>query len=49
MRGIIKFGSNDLIGDTYNLAKKMISGESYEVMNPDPLTKVTPENVAEIQ
>lgn len=49
LRGIIKFGSNDLIGDTYNLAKKMISGESYEVMNPDPLTKVTPENVAEIQ
>lgn len=49
LRGIIKFGSNDLIGDTYNLAKKMISGEAYEKMNPDPLTKVTPENVSEFQ
>lgn len=49
LRGIIKFGSNDLIGDTYNLAKKMISGEAYDKMNPDPLTKVTPENVAEFQ
>ncbi|MDC7287559.1 sugar ABC transporter substrate-binding protein [Blautia schinkii] len=49
LRGIIKFGSNDLIGDTYALAKKMLSGEDYEVMNPDPLTKITPENVAEFQ
>ncbi len=49
LRGIVKFGSNDLIGDTYNLAKKMISGEAYDKMNPDPLTKVTPENVAEFQ
>lgn len=49
LRGIIKFGSNDLIGDTYNLAKKMISGEAYDKMNPDPLTKITPENVAEFQ
>ncbi|MDO4274340.1 MAG: sugar ABC transporter substrate-binding protein [Eubacteriales bacterium] len=49
LRGIIKFGSNDLIGDTYTLAKKMLSGEEYEVMNPDPLTKITPENVAEFQ
>ncbi|MGF6990670.1 ribose transport system substrate-binding protein [Lachnospiraceae bacterium PM6-15] len=49
LRGIVKFGSDDLIGDTYNLAKKMISGAEYEVMNPDPLTKVTPENVADFQ
>lgn len=49
LRGIIKFGSDDLIGDTYNLAKKMLSGEEYDVMNPDPLTKVTPENVAAFQ
>lgn len=49
LRGLVKFGSNDLIGDTYNLARKMISGAPYEVKNPDPLTKITPENVAEFQ
>lgn len=48
-RGLIKFGSNDLPGDTWALAKKMLGNEAYEVENPDPLTKITPENVAEFQ
>ncbi|MCM8710313.1 sugar ABC transporter substrate-binding protein [Clostridium sp. SYSU_GA19001] len=47
IRGIIKFGSNDLAGDTYKLASKMINGEKYEVKNPDPLSKVTPENASQ--
>lgn len=49
LRGLIKFGSNDLTGDTYRLAKKMLSGEDFDVENPDPLTKITPENVADFQ
>lgn len=49
LRGLVKFGSNDLAGDTYSLAKKMLSGEAYEVKNPDPLTKITIENVADFQ
>jgi ribose transport system substrate-binding protein len=48
-RGLIKFGSNDLPGDTYRLASKMLLNESYEAKNPDPLTKITVENVAEYQ
>jgi len=48
-RGLIKFGSNDLPGDTYRLAGKMLLNEEFEVKNPDPLTKITPENVAEFQ
>ncbi|MTI58632.1 MAG: sugar ABC transporter substrate-binding protein [Firmicutes bacterium] len=44
LRGIVKFGSNDLAGDTYRLASKMINGEEYDKMNPDPLTPITPEN-----
>lgn len=46
VRGIVKFGSDDLAGDTYNLAKKMVMGESYNKDNPDPLTPITIENVA---
>ncbi|MDD2970854.1 MAG: sugar ABC transporter substrate-binding protein [Lachnospiraceae bacterium] len=49
LRGLIKFGSNDLTGDTYKLAKQMLAGEEFQVENPDPLTKITPENVAEFQ
>ena len=49
LRGLIKFGSDDLARDTYELAKKMLSGEPYEVLNPDPLTKITPENAAQFQ
>jgi len=45
LRGIVKFGSNDLAGDTYRLAKKMVMGEPYNKENPDPLTAITPENV----
>jgi len=47
LRGVIKFGSNDLPGDTYNLIKKMMNEESYEKLNPDPLTKITSENIGE--
>ncbi len=47
VRGIVKFGSKDLAGDTYNLGLKMIKGDDYEVMNPDPLTSITLENVQE--
>jgi ABC-type sugar transport system substrate-binding protein len=49
LRGLVKFGSNDLAGDTYKLAKKMLSGQSYEAKNPDPLTKITPENAADFK
>lgn len=49
LRGIIKFGSDDLARDTYQLASKMINNDAYEVMNPDPLTKITPENAADFQ
>lgn len=49
VRGLVKFGSDDLARDTYELAKKMLSGDTYEVMNPDPLTKITPENAADFQ
>ncbi|TCL56260.1 ribose transport system substrate-binding protein [Kineothrix alysoides] len=48
-RGLIKFGSDDLPGDTYNLAKKILLNETYEVENPDPLTKITIDNVADYQ
>lgn len=43
-RGLVKFGSDDLPGDTYNLAKKMINGESFGKENLDPLTAITPKN-----
>ncbi len=46
VRGIVKFGSDDLAGDTYNLAKKMVMGEPYNKENPDPLTPITLDNVA---
>jgi len=48
-RGLIKFGSNDLPGDTYKLATKLLLGQEYDVKNPDPLTKITIENVADFQ
>lgn len=49
LRGMINFGSNDLIGDTYVLARKVLAGEEYERDNLDPLSKITPENVADFQ
>lgn len=48
-RGLIKFGSNDLPGDTYTLAKRMMLEEQYDEKNPDPLTKITADNVADFQ
>lgn len=48
-RGLIKFGSDDLPGDTYNLAKKMLLNEPYDIENPDPLTKITIDNVSDYQ
>ncbi|HAH63294.1 MAG TPA: hypothetical protein DCL73_14490 [Treponema sp.] len=47
IRGIVKFGSADLAGDTYRLAKKMINGEPYNKENPDPLTPITVDNAAQ--
>jgi ribose transport system substrate-binding protein len=49
LRGMINFGSDDLIGDTYRLARKVLAGEEYERDNLDPLSKITPENVADFQ
>ncbi|TAH66837.1 MAG: sugar ABC transporter substrate-binding protein [Anaerolineaceae bacterium] len=49
LRGLVKFGSDDLARDTYELAKKMLSGAKYEKLNPDPLTKITIENAADFQ
>lgn len=48
-RGVVKFGSNDLPGDTYNLAKKIINGESFQKENLDPLTIITPKNAGEFK
>ena len=44
-RGFVKFGSDDLPGDTYRLVKKMINGEKFNKQNWDPLTPVTRKNV----
>lgn len=44
VRGIVKFGGDDLAQDTYALAKKMINNEAFEKLNPDPLTAITLEN-----
>jgi ABC-type sugar transport system substrate-binding protein len=44
-RGVVKFGSDDLPGDTYRLVSKMINGETYEKVNFDPLTAITPKNI----
>ena len=48
-RGVVKFGSNDLPGDTYNLAKKIINAQSFDKENLDPLTAITPKNAAEFK
>lgn len=47
VRGIVKFGSKDLAGDTYRLASKMINGQPFAIKNPDPLTPITPENASQ--
>ena len=48
-RGVVKFGSNDLPGDTYNLGKKIINGQSFDKENLDPLTIITPKNAAQFK
>lgn len=49
LRAIVNFGSNDLVGDTYRLARKVLAGEPYEKDNFDPLSKITTENVADFR
>lgn len=49
LRGLIKFGGEDVAYDTYALAKKILNDEEYELLNPDPLTKILPENAAEFK
>ena len=44
-RGTVRFGSDNLALDTYNLVKKMITGAEYPVENLDPLTPMTANNV----
>lgn len=44
LRGLVKFGGDDLAHDTYVLASKIVNGEPFEALNPDPLTMITPEN-----
>ncbi len=44
-RGTVRFGSDNLALDTYNLVKKMITGEEFPVENLDPLTPITAANV----
>lgn len=49
LRAIVNFGSDDLVGDTYRLARKVLAGEPYERDNFDPLSKITTENVADFR
>ena len=44
-RGTVRFGSDNLALDTYNLVKKMVMGEEFPVETLDPLTPITAENV----
>lgn len=44
-RGTVRFGSNNLALDTYNLVKKMVMGEEFPVETLDPLTPITAANV----
>lgn len=44
-RGTVRFGSDNLALDTYNLVKKMISGEEFPKEVLDPLTPITAANV----
>jgi ribose transport system substrate-binding protein len=43
-RGTVRFGSDNLALDTYNLVKKMVDGEEFPKETLDPLTPVTAEN-----
>ncbi|HHW87951.1 MAG TPA: sugar ABC transporter substrate-binding protein [Chloroflexi bacterium] len=44
-RGTVRFGSDNLALDTYNLVKKMVMGEEFPVETLDPLTPITAANV----
>ncbi|MBK8049204.1 MAG: sugar ABC transporter substrate-binding protein [Anaerolineales bacterium] len=44
-RGTVRFGSDNLALDTYNLVKKMVMGEEFPRETLDPLTPITAENV----
>lgn len=44
-RGTVRFGSDNLALDTYNLVKKMVMGEKFPVETLDPLTPITAANV----
>lgn len=46
-RGVVKFGSDDLPGDTYKLATKMITGKKFVKVNFDPLRAITVKNIAQ--
>jgi len=44
-RGTVRFGSDNLALDTYNLVRKMVMGEEFPVETLDPLTPITAANV----
>ena len=44
-RGTVRFGSDNLALDTYNLVKKMVNGEEFPKETLDPLTPMTAANV----
>ena len=44
-RGTVRFGSDNLALDTYNLVKKMVNGEEFPKEILDPLTPMTVANV----
>ena len=44
-RGTVRFGSDNLALDTYNLVKKMVMGEEFPKETLDPLTPITAANV----
>ena len=41
----MRFGSDNLALDTYNLVKKMVMGEEFPKETLDPLTPITAANV----
>jgi hypothetical protein len=41
----VRFGSDNLALDTYNLVKQMVMGEEFPVETLDPLTPITAANV----
>lgn len=44
-RGTVRFGSDNLALDTYNLVRKMVMGEEFPVETLDPLTPITAADV----